>query len=280
MTGQGVRMAAAGAARLTRLPLSLMNGTAALGGYLLFPSKAETTTAAAIFAGVTLFAAAASALNQLLEKDLDALMRRTSDRPLPKGQLTKATAVLAGVACALAGFLLLFSAGGTIPAALGAVTLLWYLAVYTPLKRASSLALLAGAICGCAGPVIGWSAAGGAIGDFRIVLLAGIFYLWQVPHFWLLQKRHADDYRRAGLPVFAPAGGEGLLPFQLLWIGAMVCATLMLPAFGVITTKPLLWTLVFVLPLVATPFRRLEPALFTGVNLFPALVTLALVAGR
>lgn len=267
--------------RLFRLPLALMNGAAALGGYLLFPAPPEAAHAASVFAGVSLLAAAASALNQVLERDLDALMRRTSKRPLPAGELHPASAVLLGLAALLAGAYLLSGAGGLAPVVLGVLTLLWYLMVYTPLKRRSSLALLLGSLCGCAAPMIGWSVAGGGGTDFRIVLLAGTLYLWQVPHFWLLQRRHADDYRRAGVLLFAP-GDEGSRSERLLrlWMAAMIAGALMLPAFGLIDKNVPLWCLAFSVPLFLAPFPRLRPAVFAGVNLFPALITLALYLGR
>ena len=267
--------------RLFRAPLALMNGVAALGGYLLFPARAEAPSLGAVFIGVSLLAAAGSALNQVLERDLDALMRRTRNRPIPGRELTAASAILLGASSLLAGVAILAAFGGVIPALLGGGTLSWYLAVYTPLKRRTPLALLLGALCGAAAPLIGWSVAGGSLADFRVVLLAGILFLWQVPHFWLLQRRHAEDYRRAGFPLFAPAGGgSGPAPLCRLWMAAMIAGALMLPAFGIIGRNAPLWCLAFCAPLLITPFKRFEPALFTGLNLFPLLVTLALYAGR
>ena len=267
--------------RLFRLRLALMNGIAALGGYLLFPGKPEASRIALLCAGVSLLACAGSALNQVLERDLDALMQRTKNRPLPKGDLTPAAAALLGAVCLLAGLVLLFTAAGPFPALLGLAAICWYLAVYTPLKRRTPFALTLGALSGAAVPVIGWCVAGGSPVDFRVVLLAGILYLWQIPHFWLLQRRHADDYRRAGIPLFAPAAkGSGPAPLFLLWVVAMIAAALMLPAFGMIGRHAAPWCAAFCAPLVVTCFRRLESALFACINLFPLLVTLALCAGR
>ena len=267
--------------RLFRLPLAFMNGVAALGGYLLFPARPEAEALGAVFFGVALLAAAGSALNQVLERDLDALMQRTRNRPLPRGNLTPAAAILIGTATLLAGASVLAAFGGAVPALLGAATLAWYLAVYTPLKRRTPLALLVGALCGAASPLIGWSVAGGSLADFRVVLLSGLMYLWQVPHFWLLQRRHAGDYRQAGFAIFAPAvSGSGPAPLCRLWMAAMIAGALMLPAFGIISENAPLWCVAFCAPLLITPFQRFEPALFAGLNLFPVLVTLALYAGR
>jgi heme o synthase len=267
--------------RLFRLRLALMNGVAALGGYLLFPGEPDILAVCALCAGVSLLACAGSALNQVLERATDRLMERTKNRPIPKGELTRTAAVLLGAGCLLAGLCLLVVAGGPLPALLGAAALFWYLAVYTPLKRRTPFALALGALSGALAPVIGWSVAGGSPVDFRVVLLAGVLYLWQIPHFWLLQRRHAEDYRRAGFPLYAPAvQGNRPAPLFLLWLVAMIAGALMLPAFGMVGRPAAPWCVAFCAPLVITRFRRFEPALFASLNLFPLLVTLALCAGR
>ncbi len=260
--------------------LVLMNGVAALGGYLLFPAAPDAARLAALFAGVCLLAAAGSALNQLLERDLDRLMLRTRNRPLPKGELTPAAVAWIGAGCLTAGAGLLFGQG-LIPALLGLAALCWYLLVYTPLKRRTPLALALGGLSGAAPPVIGWCVAGGGPGDFPVVLLAGILYLWQVPHFWLLQRRHAEDYRRAGLPVFHQSHvGGGPAPVCALWIAAMVAGAMMLPAFGLIGRGPAVCCALLCAPLLISALKRWEPALFACLNLFPVLVTMALCVGR
>lgn len=266
----------AGLCRLFRLPLALMNGTAAVGGYLLGRGPVPGGSGLALFTGVTLMACAASALNQVLERDADALMRRTMTRPLAAGELPPAWGAVIAL-MALAPGALILAGLGIAPLLIAITTLAWYLAVYTPLKRRTPFALLAGAFCGALPPLIGWSAAGGNLLDFRIVLLCGILYLWQVPHFWVLQKRHADDYQLAGFPLFEPTSFRGPGPFLVLWFSAVVAATLMLPVFGLIAgDNAPLWCLAFCVPLFLTPFRRLEAAAYVGVNVFPALVTLAL----
>ncbi|MBJ6748666.1 protoheme IX farnesyltransferase [Geomonas anaerohicana] len=252
-----------------------MNATAALGGYLLCRTEPQLV-ALPLFAGVALLACAASAFNQVLERDLDAIMDRTRLRPLPAGELGRTGGLTIALATLAAGVLLL-NVIGLLPLCLALFTLFWYLLVYTPLKRRTPFALLIGAICGALPPLIGWSAAGGAVTDFRIVLLCGILYLWQVPHFWMLQKRHADDYRRAGVPLFVPRAFRGPEPFLVLWLLAMIAATLMLPVFGLIAGEHApLWCIAFCVPLLLYPFERWQGAAFAGVNIFPALLTLAL----
>jgi len=265
-------------ARLFRLKLSFFNGVAALGGYLLFPSDIQSLKLVAAFAGVALLAAGGSALNQVLEIDLDSRMQRTRERPLPMKALTPLDAAAAGSALILAGILLLITVGGLLPALLGAIALVWYLGVYTGLKRRTSLALPVGALCGAFPPIIGWSLAGGGIFDYRIIILAGLLFLWQIPHFWLFQLRHEDDYRLAALPLFNPQTIKaGRTPFLLLWIVALTAAAMLLPAFGLIEPPASFWYALFPVPLVFIFIFRSEHLLFPYINCFPLLVTLLLL---
>lgn len=258
-------------ATLFRLRLALLNGVTALAGVFLFPMPLRMATLPAAFCGVTLLAMGGSAINQLLERDLDALMARTKLRPLPLGRMSATAAALAGAGAILAGLALLTVSGGILPPLLGLAALVWYLAIYTPLKRRTTLALPLGALCGAFPPLIGWTLAGGAPTDYRIITLAGVLFLWQIPHFWLLQERHGADYRRAGVPLVA--AGPGLFG---LWIVALTAATLMLPAFGVIGRPAALWYAVFPAPLLLLALTRFRRPLFIYLNLFPLLVTLVL----
>jgi protoheme IX farnesyltransferase len=181
---------------------------------------------------VFLLAAGGSALNQVQERATDALMARTRHRPLPAGLLSP-RAGLAVVLALFASALALLLAAGPLPAGLGVFAIVWYNGVYTPLKKITPWALLPGALCGALPPVLGWTAAGGAVADYRIILLAGIFFLWQVPHFWLLARRCRRDYRRAGLPtvarLFPPRQARRI---TLAWVIALAAATSLFLAIG------------------------------------------------
>jgi len=264
--------------RLLRPRLALLNGVAALSGYLLFPDRPEPAPVATVLAGVALLAAGGSAFNQLQESGLDLLMERTRLRPLPAGDLTRAAVTGIAVCCTLTGLLLLAAAGGYPPPLFGAAALAWYLAVYTPLKRRTSFALAIGAVCGAIPPLIGWSVAGGDPLDFRVMLLAGILYLWQIPHFWLFQRRHAEDYRRAGIPLVSGSlNAVACKNLFRLWIMALIAASMLLPAFGLIGQPVTVWY--GALPLAFTLLAPIiaEKTLFTCLNLVPLLVTLVLL---
>jgi heme o synthase len=263
--------------RLFRCRLSLLNGFVALGGFFLYPARTSLVSMAAVFFGVTLLAAAGSAFNQVQERDIDRLMDRTRNRPIPRGELTPAAAFVIGGVCLLAGLLVLGLGGGLLPVLLGIVALAWYLGVYTPLKRRTSLALAAGGICGALPPVIGWVSAGGGPTDFRVMLLAGLLYLWQIPHFWLLQQRHAEDYRRAGLPLFNPRfSGKYISWLWQIWIVALVAGALLLPVFGIIAAPVAPWYVAIILLLGLLFLTYRKTALFAGLYYFPLLVVLAL----
>ena len=159
----------------------------------------------------TAFAAAGTlALNQWMERDLDARMARTRHRPLPDGRLRPAEAFALGAALLAAGLTVLaFAANGLTAALTGAIAVV-YLLVYTPLKPVTPLSIVAGAISGALPPVVGWAASKGEMGPEPWVL-AGIMFLWQIPHTLAIGHLYRDDYARAGmriLPVLAEGGGS------------------------------------------------------------------------
>ena len=264
--------------RLTRWRLSLaVAGTAVSGA--LFQAGARSGVALLLAGGgVALLAAAGSAGNQLQERDLDGKMRRTCLRPLPQGQLTPRQAMAVALGLGGGGLALLLMAG-PLPALFGGMALACYNGVYTPLKRITPLALLPGALCGALPPLIGWCAAGGNPADFRILLIATLIYLWQLPHFWRLADRHADDYRRAGLPVLQDCLSPRLTRLaRLSWTLALVAVSLQLPLFGLLRSLPsrlLLTTAAAVLALSALWQGAGKPG--KGLSSAPAWADLCLV---
>jgi protoheme IX farnesyltransferase len=166
-----------------------------------------------VLVGTGLLAGGAAALNQYLERDLDALMSRTQDRPLPSGRVTPTFALVFGAVGAVGGMAWLWGFTTLTASALGAVTLALYLLVYTPLKRVSTLNTVVGAVPGAMPPLIGWAAAtdGLAAGGWSLFALQ---FFWQIPHFMAIAWLYREDYARAGLrmlPVVEPDGqGTGL----------------------------------------------------------------------
>jgi protoheme IX farnesyltransferase len=159
-------------------------------------------------AGTALVAGGAAVLNQLYERDTDALMRRTRLRPLPDGRLTPDEARIFGLMLAATGLALLAFTANLAAAGLAAATLVIYLIVYTPMKRRSSLATLVGAVPGALPPLIGWTAAHGTVSIGGWALFA-IVFLWQIPHFMAIAWLYRDDYGRAGFPMLPVVEPDG-----------------------------------------------------------------------
>jgi len=158
--------------------------------------------------GTTMIAAGTSALNQYIERDSDARMRRTASRPLPSGVLAPSAALWFGVALTVAGALALLLTTNTLAALLAVAACIAYLGAYTPLKSRTTLATLVGAFPGALPPLIGWAAARNSLGPGAWVLFA-ILFLWQFPHFHAISWMYREDYARAGirmLPVVDPLG--------------------------------------------------------------------------
>lgn len=172
----------------------------------------------------------ASALNQVLERDVDARMKRTADRPLPAGRVGPGVAAAYGLALSLAGLAILLWVE-PLTALVAGLGELIYVLVYTPLKKRSSLSTIVGAVPGAVPALIGWSAATGGLerGGLTLFLL---LFLWQMPHFLAIAWMYRADYERAGLRMLSTqdASGEQTAWQVLVWSVALVLVSLM-PSF-------------------------------------------------
>ena len=159
-------------------------------------------------AGTALAAAGTLALNQYMERDVDARMERTRHRPLPEGRVHPGEALGLGCALLVAGVALLALAVEPLAAVVTAAIAIIYLLLYTPLKRVSSLCSLVGAVPGALPPVAGWAAARGTLGPEPWILFA-IMFLWQIPHTLAIGRIYRDDYARAGIRVLPVVDRDG-----------------------------------------------------------------------
>jgi protoheme IX farnesyltransferase len=225
--------------QLTRLPLALMVVLTALAGAAAAPTVPSGLTLWALAWGVLLLAAASSALNQVQERATDALMRRTAGRPLACGLLTPNSGTAIGLLLASGGLAVLAVGTGIKPALLGLAALTWYLLVYTPLKRVTALAVLAGTPCGAVPPLLGWLAAGGTLPAPQPLALALFMLLWQVPHYWLLALPDRIELRAAGFRVLPELSDRQLLTVSYRWLLGLALSTLLLPALN-LPAAPLL----------------------------------------
>ncbi len=192
-------------ARLTTLVLL----TTVVGFYIGWSGPMDFIRLFNTLAATALVAAGAAALNQLLESEYDAKMRRTQDRPLPSGRLQPATVAIFGGVCSVAGLIYLALGVNLLTSVLGAVTLVSYLFIYTPLKRVTWLNTAIGAIPGALPPLMGWTAARGELSGEGWALFA-ILAFWQIPHFFAIAWIYRDEYAKAGFVMLpnVDAGGR------------------------------------------------------------------------
>jgi protoheme IX farnesyltransferase len=205
----GARARATDFVALAKPRLNLLVVASTVAGYAM--AHGDTTNLAALgwtIVGTALVAGGASAINQVIERDADSLMRRTRLRPLPDGRLGPVEGLAFAAILSVLGLLVLAGGVNVLSAVVALATLVSYAAVYTPLKRRTSFATVIGAIPGALPPVIGWAAAEGALSQGAWVLF-GILFLWQLPHFLAIAWMYREDYARAGfpmLPVIEPDG--------------------------------------------------------------------------
>jgi len=173
--------------------------------------------------GTALVAGGTNALNQVVERDVDALMARTAGRPLPSARLEVREATVFAWLIGAVGVAYLAVLVNAVTAVLAALTLGSYVFVYTPLKRRTPLSTLIGAVPGALPIVGGWTAAGGTL-DTRASILFAILFLWQLPHFLALSWIYRDDYARAGLQMLSVGDADGRMTFRqaALHAGALV----------------------------------------------------------
>jgi len=194
---------------LAKPRLNMLVVASTLAGYAMADGEPlGFVRVAGLLLGTGFVAGGASAFNQVIERDLDGLMRRTRTRPLPGHRLQPLEGGLFASAITLAGLLLIVASSNLLAAAVALTTLLTYVALYTPLKTRTSFSTVVGAIPGALPPIIGWAAIAGEL-PIKAWTLFGIMFLWQLPHFLAIAWMYRDDYARAGfpmLPVIEPDG--------------------------------------------------------------------------
>jgi len=191
----------------SRIVMMVLITTAA--GYFFAAAHVDWILLLNTLIGTGLVAAGTNALNQYVERDHDAKMRRTRLRPLPDGRITPRAALIFSLAISLIGTLYLGFAVNWLTAALGAITLTTYIFIYTPLKRVSPICTIVGAIPGAIPPLMGWTAATGVLGMGGWIIFAILFF-WQLPHFMAISWMYRDDYARAGFAMLAVRDQDGV----------------------------------------------------------------------
>ena len=216
---------------LVKSRLSLMVLATTLVGFLVaVPTSIDWPRLAWTLLGTFLSAASAAALNQAIEVHHDARMRRTSNRPVAAGRVSVRWAVIAGFALGYAGCFTLAMRANLLACALSALTIVLYAAVYTPLKRVTTMNTVVGAVVGAIPPMIGWAAASGDLQRGAWVL-AALLFTWQLPHFFALAWLHREDYERGGFRMLPSMPGGDRIAAQ-----TGLLASLLLVPIGLMAT--------------------------------------------
>ncbi len=236
--------------------------------------------------GIFFLACGSAALNHLQEKKLDLLMDRTKTRPLPSGKTGNIYYYSVILFFTVLGVLLLLLKTNIPTLSIGLITYFWYNAVYTPLKRKSALAVIPGSLVGALPPLAGWTAAGGDITDFRILYICFYFFLWQIPHFWLLLLVYSDDYKKGGFPVLTDIMNiKSLKIMTFLWIVLTFLISTGIPFVGIISHNSVKIIMLFAgLLLILSGIRFIFSgitrksvfSMFISINIFTLLIILLL----
>lgn len=191
---------------LTKPRITLMVLVTAAGGMWMAPGSLSVLSMAVMLATTGMVVGAANSLNCYLERDSDRLMARTANRPLPDGRLEPVWALLLGVGMGMFSVPVLWIAVNPMTGFLGLIALLSYVAIYTPMKQWTPAALFVGAVPGALPPLMGWTAVTGSIAAPGLVLF-GILFFWQIPHFIAISIFRQEEYERAGLKVLPSVRG-------------------------------------------------------------------------
>jgi protoheme IX farnesyltransferase len=205
-------------------------------GYLFAAHRVDWMLLLNTLIGTALVAAGTNALNQYIERDHDAKMRRTRRRPLPDGRLSPRAALVFSVAISILGTLYLGLTVNWLTAGLGAFTLMTYIFIYTPLKRVSTICTLIGAIPGAIPPLMGWTAATGVLGTGGWIVFAILFF-WQLPHFMAISWMYRDDYARGGFAMLSVRDDDGRMTARhaVFYSFALLTVSILPALFGLAT---------------------------------------------
>lgn len=220
---------------LTKFRISLFTAFSTSLGFLIAQKNPSSGMFFSVL-GVFLIASGGCGLNQYQERNDDRWMERTKARPLPSGKFLPKKALLFSLGLIVSGFFILIYWVNWIACGLALFALFWYNGFYTYLKRKSAFATIPGALVGAIPPLIGWVSAKGSLSyDPQILALSLFFFMWQVPHFWLLFLNYSKDYEKAGFPTLTRIfSGRQLRRLTFVWICATFATCTIIPLFGTI----------------------------------------------
>ncbi|MCC6484378.1 MAG: protoheme IX farnesyltransferase [Armatimonadetes bacterium] len=275
--------------KLTKFRIAILSTISASSGYIAGTSDLTIAIWAPTL-GTLLLAMGALALNEYQERDIDALMPRTAGRPIPAGQISPRTALLIASALIMLGADVLLIFCGLLPCGLGLLTVFWYNGVYTYLKRWTAFAVVPGSVVGALPPMIGWSSADRLLSEPAIFAIAFFFFIWQIPHFWLLLHRLGSQYEQAQLRSLTQVFSDAQMRrVTFVWISATAVSCLLLPMYGAtsffVTSLGLLFSALWLIWRSMQLLRNSADAstfrsTFMSINAFAVLVILLMTADQ
>lgn len=266
---------------LGKYRIALLVALSTLTGYVLAGGSISIHLIIPV-TGIYFLALGSGALNQYQEREKDALMPRTSGRPLPAGMLSPASAALIAFSLMVFGTIILLVGTNLTAVVLGLLTVLWYNGLYTYLKRITPLAVIPGSVIGALPPLVGWATVNENIFQIQPLILALFFFIWQIPHFWLLLLNFGPDYEKAGYPSLTAILDDlqlGRLTF--IWIVATAFSIILMPLFG-LGNSNIIYFLLFTASLVLiwnstgllrkSKIQTAHKIAFRGINIFILIV--------
>ncbi len=221
---------------INKVKITLLVMLTTIAGYVLAKHSIDSGIILPTI-GIFILACGSAALNHYQDRDKDALMERTRNRPIPSGRIKAYWVFVLGVIQVIFGTYLIYIGSNFLAAQLGVLALIWYNFIYTPLKRKTAFAVIPGSIIGSLPPMVGWVAAGGSIYDPQLMILAFFFFIWQVPHFWLLMLKYGKEYESAGYPsITSMISKDQIKRATFMWTAATAVSAMMIVVSGLMST--------------------------------------------
>ncbi len=274
---------------LVKIRITFFVGMSALFGYILAANDLYVGMIVPVL-GIFLISCASAATNHYQERDTDALMHRTSRRPLPSGLISPGTVLSLIFGLTILGSALLLATGNTTALFFSLLAFVAYNAVYTPLKKVTPLAVIPGSFVGSLPVMAGWAAGGGEVLDPRLLAISSFFFIWQIPHFWLLMDMYSADYERAKFPtlrLYFDQKSFAVLTF--MWMVVLAFSSVFFVTTGIVV-RPVTEAVLAILGifLIAGTYKivpsagdkRANKSAFMVINIYVLAVTLAVMLDR
>ncbi len=233
---------------LTKIKITSFVTITTAFGFICAAGEVTTGIIAPVI-GILFLACGSAVINHYQEYKTDALMSRTKNRPIPSGRISPKNALIMALILSGIGSFILYISAGMLALTLGLLNMIWYNVIYTPLKKYSALAIIPGSLVGAIPPAVGWVAGGGYIFDPQILIISFFFFIWQIPHFWLLLLILSKDYEQAGFPTLTKIfNHDQLSRITFMWISATGATGILIPLFGIVNF-PIVDLFIFLLSL-------------------------------